>query len=229
MSVICFIPARGGSKGIPNKNLRFFGNKPLIAHTIETAVKSKLFEHVIVSTEDLKIASISEKFGAEVPFKRPKKLATDTATFDDVLLHSVKTLLKKGYKFDIVASRDCTVPFIDKNDMIGAIKLLKKSNCDSVFTVCESHPNPYFGMFELNSKKFLIPSKKFKQPIKRRQDAPKVYELNGLYVNKVARLLKTEKMFSSKMLPYEIPKEHGFMIDYEYQFKMANLYFSKNN
>jgi CMP-N,N'-diacetyllegionaminic acid synthase len=119
------------------------------------------------------------------------------------------------------------VPFIDKDDMKGAINLLKKSDCDSVFSVSESHPNPYFGMFELNSKKFLSPSKKFNRPIKRRQDAPKVFELNGLYINKVKQLLKTEKMFSTKILPYEISKEHGFMIDYEYQFKMANLLFSK--
>jgi len=223
---ICFIPARGGSKGIRNKNLKLFGKKPLIVYTIQTALNSKLFDYVIVSTDDKKIANVSKKHGAIVPFLRPKNLSTDTATFDDVLIHGVKTLLKKGFEFEIIVARDCTVPFIDKNDMSGAIKLLKKSKCDSVFTVCESHPNPYFGMFELNSRGFLKPSKKFKRPIKRRQDAPKVYELNGLYAHKVENLLKTGKMFTTKMLPYEIDREHGFMIDYEYQFRMANALIS---
>lgn len=223
MKSICFIPARGSSKEIPNKNIRILGNKPLIAHTIESALQSKIFENVIVSTDDIRIAKVAKKYQAEVPFIRPKKLATDSATFDDVLLHGVDTLIRKGYKFDIIAARDCTVPFIDKKDMKGAINLLKKSNCDSVFSVCETHPNPYFGMFELNSKGYLVPSKKYKKPIKRRQDAPKVYELNGLYVHKVDRLLKTRKMFTSKMLPYEISRQHGFMIDFEIQFKIAEF------
>mgnify|MGYP003338125433 FL=1 len=127
------------------------------------------------------------------------------------------------YEFDIIAARDCTVPFIDKDDMKGAIDLLIKSDCDSVFTVCHAHPNPYFGMFEANSQGFLEPSKISPKPIKRRQDAPIVYELNGLYVHSVKRLLDTGKMFTNKILPYEITKEHGFMIDYEIEFKIAEM------
>ena len=86
MKPICFIGARGGSKGVPKKNLRKLGGKPLIAHTITKALKSGIFSHVIVSTENKELASISRKYGAEVPFYRPRKLATDTATMEDVLI-----------------------------------------------------------------------------------------------------------------------------------------------
>ena len=223
MKSICFIPARGGSKVIPKKNVRLLGNKPLIAHTIESALNANLFEHVVVSTDDDEIAAISKQYGAEIPFMRPKGLATDATTFDDVLLHGVKELYSLGYEFDIIAARDCTVPFIDKDDMKGAIDLLTKSDCDSVFTVCYAHPNPYFGMFETNSKGYLEPSKTSPKPIKRRQDAPAVYELNGLYVHYAKKLLETGKMFTCKILPYEISKEHGFMIDYEIEFRIAEI------
>ena len=92
MKPICIIAARGGSKGVPKKNIRLLGKKPLIAYTIESAIKSKLFCDVIVSTENKKIASIAKKYGATVPFYRPKKLATDNASMDDVLLDVIKKL-----------------------------------------------------------------------------------------------------------------------------------------
>ena len=92
MKPICLIAARGGSKGVKNKNTRMIAGKPLIAHTIEKAINSKIFQHVIVSSEDSKIISIAKKFGAEVPFIRPKKLATDSANMNDVLIHAIKKL-----------------------------------------------------------------------------------------------------------------------------------------
>jgi CMP-N,N'-diacetyllegionaminic acid synthase len=223
MKSICLIPARGGSKGIPKKNIRLLGDKPLIAHTIESALNSELFERIVVSTDDDEIAQISKQYGADIPFMRPKELSTDNSTFDETLLHCVKELCVQGEQFDIISARDCTVPFIDGDDMKGAIELLIKSKSDSVFSVCHAHPNPYFGMFESNSKGFLEPSKISPKPIKSRQEAPIVYELNGLYVHSVERLLETGKMFTDKILPYEISKEHGFMIDYEIEFKIAEI------
>ena len=114
---ICFIGARGGSKGVPRKNIRKIGGKPLIAYSIESALKSKIFSHVIVSTEDKEIASISERYGAEVPFLRPKKLATDRIGFAPVLYHGIKKLYSLGYDFDIIVQRDCTAPFIRIKDV----------------------------------------------------------------------------------------------------------------
>ena len=123
---ICIIPARAGSKGVQKKNIRTIGGKPLISYTIKSALDSKIFSHVIVSTDDKKIAAIAKKCGAEVPFMRPKYLATDNIPLEPVLLHTIKKLNSSGIFFDIFVLRDCTVPFIDANDMKGAIKLLKK-------------------------------------------------------------------------------------------------------
>ena len=102
MKPICIIPARGGSKGVPRKNIRPLLNKPLIAYTIEKSLESDIFSHVIVSTEDKEIAKISKKFGAEVPFMRPKNLAKDTTGMAEVLVNAVLQLNSLGYDFDVV-------------------------------------------------------------------------------------------------------------------------------
>ena len=101
---ICVIAARGGSKGVPNKNIRKLGDIPLIAHSIKTAISSNLFSSVIVSTENSKIAKISKQYGADVPFLRPKKLATDNASMTDVLLHTITELRKLNYNFDTIVN-----------------------------------------------------------------------------------------------------------------------------
>ena len=142
MKTICFIGARGGSKGVPRKNIRMLGNKPLIAHTIESALDAGIFDHVVVSTEDSEIVRVAKKYGAEVPFIRPKKLATDTAGFADVMIHGINELQKLGYKFNVFVNRDCTVPFVRISDMRNAVKLLKNRKCDAVYGVYKQHFNP---------------------------------------------------------------------------------------
>ena len=125
---ICFIGARGGSKGIKRKNIKPILGKPLIAYTIESALQSNLFDNVIVSTEDNEIASIAKKYGAEIPFMRPKKLATDNASMVDVWKHGIKKLKSKGYEFETIVNRDCTVPFIRNEDIKKTIKLFNQTN-----------------------------------------------------------------------------------------------------
>lgn len=225
---ICFIGARGGSKGVKGKNLRRFGEKPLIAHAIEQSINSKIFSHVIVSTEDKKIKSIAEKFGAEVPFMRPKKLATDKAAMGDVLIHGIKKLYSLGYQFDILVNRDCTAPFIRSNDIFNSIKKLKKTKCNAVFGVYKQHFNPYFNMMESGPKGFLKMSKSDGDRPASRQTAPKVYQLNGFFTYNVSKLLKYgEPVNMPKVLPLEIPESTGFMIDSEIEFKIAELMLKK--
>src|SRR5438093_1398657 len=118
MKPICFIGARGGSKSVPRKNIRMLAGKPLIAYAIESALHSDIFSAIVVSTEDKEIAYIAKKYGAEVPFLRPKSLANDNATMGDVLLHGVRKLHSLGYDFDIFVNRDCTVPFIRSVDVL---------------------------------------------------------------------------------------------------------------
>ena len=129
--------------------------------------------------------------------------------------------------FEIFVLRDCTVPFIDASDMKGAIELLKKSDCYSVYGSVKAHPNPYFQMWELDKKGFLKISKTANKTITRRQDAPIVYTVEGVFVFWTKKFLETRKTLTSKMLPYEISKEHGHMIDFEFDFKVAELLFNQ--
>jgi len=220
---ICVIAARGGSKGVPNKNIRKLGDIPLIAHSIKTAISSNLFSSVIVSTENSKIAKISKQYGADVPFLRPKKLATDNASMTDVLLHTITELRKLNYNFDTIVNRDCTVPFIDKKDIQGAIRKYYSKSCNLVCGVYKQHHNPYFNMMEITKGDYMDFSKKLKKQITGRQNSPIVYQLNGLFVLNVENFLKTKKFYSTKIIPYEISAEHGFMIDTEFEFQIADM------
>jgi CMP-N-acetylneuraminic acid synthetase len=225
MKPICFIAAREGSKGIPNKNIKIINGRPLISYAIESAINSKLFSHVIVSTDSKKIQNIAKKWGADVPFLRPKKLAGDSIGIIPVILHGIKTIKSLGYDFDIIVTRDCTVPFITSNEMKHSINVLKKKKCDGVFAVYKQHLNPYFNMLEANKKGFLKISKKTKKIIKSRQDSPIVYQLNGLFVFNVKSLVKHKKLLMPKILPYEISQKSGFMIDTKFEFEITKLLF----
>jgi N-acylneuraminate cytidylyltransferase/CMP-N,N'-diacetyllegionaminic acid synthase len=221
MKPICFIGARGGSKGVRRKNIRILAGKPLIAHTIEAAKKSKFFSSIIVSTEDKEVSKIAKKYGADVPFLRPKQLATDAASMNDVLLHGIQKLKSLKYEFDTIVVRDCTVPFIQINDIKDSISLLKNNKCDIVCGVYKQHHNPYFNMMEPNSKGFLRFSKKTKSGIVGRQQAPIVYQLTGLFAINVKQFLKYKKFYMPKNLAYEIPYETGLMIDTNFEFQLA--------
>jgi len=228
MKPICYIGARGGSKGVPRKNIRSLAGKPLVAYTIESALDSKLFSSVIISTEDHEIASVAKKYGAEVPFIRPKKLASDTAGMYDVIIHAIEKLRYLGYELDIMVNRDCTVPFIRNMDIKGSIELLKRKKCDMVCGVYRQHHNPYFNMMEVNSNGFLKFSKRKDKEIGNRQNAPVVYQLNGLFTFYVKRLLKYKRFYMPHTLPYEVPPPTGLMIDTEFEFQIAEM-IAKNN
>jgi CMP-N,N'-diacetyllegionaminic acid synthase len=228
MKPICFIAARGGSKGVKRKNIRNFAGKPLIAHTIESAKKSKIFSHIIVSTEDNDIAKIAKKFGAEVPFKRPKELASDHAAMRDVLNDGIETLYSIGYKFNEFVSRDCTAPFIRHKDILGSLRLLRKNQCNAVFGVYKQHYNPYFNMMEIGKNGFLKMSKNLGLRPVSRQLAPIVLQLNGFFTYDAKKFLKlNDPIKIPKALPYIIPEETGWMIDTEIQFKVAEAMLKK--
>ena len=223
MKPICFIGARGGSKGVPGKNIRKFGNKPLIAHTICSSLESRIFSHVVVSTDDANIARIAKDYGADVPFSRPKELATDSIGMEDVMLHGINKLHELGYNFDIFVNRDCTVPFIRSIDVKGALELLNNKKCDAVYSVYKQHFNPYFNMMEIGPNGFLKLCKPLKARPKSRQESPIVYQLNGLFVYNINKFLKYKTAILPKSLPYEIPPECGHMIDTELEFKIAEM------
>ena len=222
---ICFIAARGGSKGVTGKNLKNIEGIPLITHTIQKALKSNIFSHVIVSTEDKKIAKIAKQSGAEVPFLRQKILARDNSTTIDVILHAIKKLEQMNYEFDVIANLDVTVPFLRMKDVKGAVELLNRKKCDAVFAVFKQHLNPYYNIVEKNSNGFLKIVKPLRNKPKSRQSSPIVYQMNGLHVIRKEIILKTKTWYTSKVLPFEIPIETGLMIDTPYEFQIAKHMF----
>ena len=222
---ICFIAARGGSKCVTRKNLKNIEGIPLITHTIQKALKSNIFSHVIVSTEDKKIAKIAKQSGAEVPFLRPKILARDNSTTIDVILHAIKKLEQMNYEFDVIANLDVTVPFLRMKDVKGAVELLNRKKCDAVFAVYKQHLNPYYNIVEKNSNGFLKIVKPLRNKPKSRQSSPIVYQMNGLHVIRKEIILKTKTWYTSKVLPFEIPIETGLMIDTPYEFQIAKHMF----
>ena len=224
---ICLIAARGGSKGVPKKNIRKISGKPLIAHAITDSINSDFFSHVIVSTDDPEIAEISKKYNAEVPSLRHKKLATSNSKMDDVIQSVINELFSLGYNFDVLVNRDCTAPFIRNIDIKKSVNLLRKEKCDTVVAAYKTHLNPYFNMMEFGSKKTLEFSKYKKNMINNRQDAPIVYQLTGFQTIDVKKFQKYKKIYMPKVLPIEIPAETGLMIDTEFEFKLAECIFKK--
>ena len=152
--ILAIIPARGGSKGIPRKNIKLLAGKPLIAYTIEAALKSKYLDRVIVSTEDREIAETSRHYGAEV-IKRPKILAKDKAKTIDVIFHLLNVLKEKNYIPEIIVLLQPTSPLRIVKDIDKAIELFLKEKCESVVSVCECNPPSYWSFKK--EKKYLRP------------------------------------------------------------------------
>ena len=150
-------------------------------------------------------------------------MATDNATTIDVILHAIKKLEQMDYKFDVIVNLDVTVPFLRMKDVKGAVDLLNRKKCDAVFAVNKQHLNPYFNIAEISKSGHLQLCKKLKKIPENRQDAPTVYQMNGLYVFNAKNFLKKGKSIMQKMIPCEIPIETGLMIDTEFEFNIAKL------
>jgi CMP-N,N'-diacetyllegionaminic acid synthase len=176
--VLAIIPGRGGSKGIPSKNIRKLGNLPLIAHTILSAKNSKNVNRVIVSTDNDKIASISKKFGAEIPFMRPKKFSLDKSSTLDVVQHATEFLQKEeNYIPDIITILLPTCPFRPSNLIDNSIQLLKKTNATSVVSVSKAKKHAFKAFVPKNG--FLKPFRKDYRKFYQRQLLPDFYHTTG--------------------------------------------------
>ena len=207
MKPIAAIFARGGSKGLPNKNLAYFNGKPLIATTIEFAIESSLFSKVLVSTDSPSIAKVSEEFGAEVPFLRPDYLATDESPEWDSWKHLV-TYLENSYDDtpEALVSLPTTAPLRSVGDISKCLQLFSQVRPDAIITVNEARRNPYFNMVSLNSEnqaKLLVQPK---SSIYRRQDAPKAYDINTVcYVASLKYISTASSILEGDVRAIEIP------------------------
>ena len=192
MKILAIIPARGGSKGVPGKNSKLLGDKPLIAYSIEQAIASNSFAKIIVSTDDEAIAKIAIHFGAEVPFIRPSELANDTASSIDVVKHSVDFLASKNEFYDAICLLQPTSPFREKGLIAKAIKKFSETNSDALVSVLPvpHEYNPHWA-FESDKNGMLQIATGDKEIIKRRQELPQAFFRDGaIYLTKIASIKK---------------------------------------
>jgi CMP-N,N'-diacetyllegionaminic acid synthase len=224
-NILCTICARGGSKGVKNKNIKNINGIPLIAYTIEQAKASKLFEHIVISTDNDNIAKIAKEHGAEVFFKRSDELASDTAGKLDVIRDAFVQSEEYYHKqFDYLIDLDATAPLRDVKDIIKSFKQFIKNNNDNLITAMPSRRSPYFNMVEeaKNGKVYL--SKVLDDAIVRRQDAPKSYDMNAsIYIWKRKTILNEKSIFLENTGLYIMPEERSIDIDTELDYKFVEF------
>lgn len=224
MKILGIIPARGGSKGIPRKNLRNFAGRPLIARTIEEALKVSAIDRLICSTDDSKIASVARSYGCEVPFMRPKALAGNSVPAIDVLLHALDRLEKEGDVFDAVIYLQCTSPLRMSGHITGAIKRYMDSGAKSLVSVCESEHTP-FWTYTIDGGRRLRRIIKGQYASVCRQDLPKAYRSNGaIYINDVKTIRRTRDFYKPAPMPFLMDRLHSIDIDSEVDLDIAELF-----
>lgn len=227
MKILVIIPARGGSKGIPHKNIKPLNGKPLIHYTIDEAREIVGDEDICVSTDDPEIIKCVEDYGQEVPFVRPEELATDTAGTYEVLLHALNFYEKQGRHYDVVLLLQNTSPFRKAEQIKEALKLYTP-DVDMVVSVKECAANPYYSVFEENSEGYLHVCKGDGN-IFRRQDAPKVYEYNGaIYIMNAERLKTTHMHKMQKRVKYVMDDLSSFDLDTMWDWEMAERIAAQN-
>jgi len=228
-TILALIPARAGSKGLPGKNTRPLLGKPLVAWTIEQALASRYLDKIVVSTDDVNISRIALQYGAEVPFLRPRKLATSPAKMAGVLMHALDFFEKKSYKFDLIMVLQPTSPLRKAEDIDGAIEFLFRKSSRAVVSVCpvEHHP---FWCANLNKDgrigSFLNPSGIYKN----RQELPEYFRINGaVYLAYTSFFRKNKKFITKGTYAYKMPRERSVDIDAELDFDFARFLVSRGN
>lgn len=220
MKILVIIPARGGSKGIPHKNIKPLNGKPLIHYTIDEAREIAGDDDICVSTDDPEIIKCVEDYGLKVPFVRPEELATDTSGTYEVLLHALNFYEKQGRHYDVVLLLQNTSPF-RKAEQIKEALALYNDNVDMVVSVKECAANPYYCVFEEDNNGYLHVCKGDGN-IFRRQDAPKVYEYNGaIYIMNAEKLKTTHMHKMQKRVKYVMDDLSSFDLDTMWDWQMA--------
>lgn len=224
--VVGVIFARGGSKGVPRKNIRPLNGKPLIAYAIETARASRLIERVFVSTDDEEIAAVARTYGAEVPFMRPAELAQDRTPEWLAWQHALRSIqaLDPARPIDVLVSIPPTSPLRAVEDVDACVQLLLDGDAEVVVTVRPAERNPYFNMVTLSDTqdaRLVIPPD---GAIGRRQDAPVVYDMTTVaYAARPAYVLRATSIFEGRVKAVVVPTERAIDIDTETDFRIAEV------
>ena len=227
MTPLYIIPARGGSKGIPRKNIKLLAGKPLIAYAIDNAMKS-MPGHIILSTEDEEIASVGRSCGLNIDYMRPSALATDTSGSREVILDTMDWADANGINYDCIVLLQPTSPLRTADDIDACINMYS-SAVDMVVSVSESDANPYWDIFELDDKGVLHISKG-DGLYTRRQDAPKAYQYNGaVYVINPKSIRESALGAFKHRIPYVMPKGRSIDLDTPIDWSIAEALLSTSN
>lgn len=226
MSTIAFIFARGGSKGLPGKNIKIFSGKPLIAWSIEHAKKLSSIDRVIVSTDCSEIARVAKEHGAEVPFVRPDSISKDDSPELMAWRHALSFLLEnEGEMPDIMLSIPTTAPLRRVIDIENCLNLYKQGGVDVVITTTDAHRSPYFNMVKKSHDGNVELVIKPKEKLYRRQDAPIVYDMTTVaYVMDPKFIMNNDSIFDGRVKAINVPVETSIDIDNFYDFKMAEFF-----
>lgn len=221
--ILAIIPARGGSKGIPKKNIKDLCGKPLIQYTIEAAKKSKYIDRVIVSSDDSEILNTVKNVGIDIPFIRPNEIAKDDTPSMDVIMHCLEWLKRnEEYIPKYICLLQCTSPFRNEQHIDEAIEKMISENGSAIVSVCESEVSPYWMKKIENGK--LIDFINNNETYYRRQDLPKVYQLNGaIYISEINNLIKNRKWYTDNTLGYVMDSASSIDIDTALDFKLAEI------
>jgi len=225
MNILGLIPARGGSKGIPNKNRKVLNGKPLLQYTIEAALGSKLLNRVVFSSEDETLIELARSMGAEVPFIRPSILSQDDSGTLEVVQHALKVLSCDGEKYDAVCLLQVTNPFRTSKFIDEAIKKFKNSHADTLLSVLKvPHTyNPHW-VFKVSKKGHIELVTGDKQIIKRRQDLPITYHRDGaIYLVKADTILNKNTLYGEMISYIESNPEHQVNIDTAEDWEKAEI------
>jgi N-acylneuraminate cytidylyltransferase/CMP-N,N'-diacetyllegionaminic acid synthase len=225
--MIAIIPARGGSKGVPRKNIRMLSGKPLIAYTIEVALKSKCISEVILSTDDKEIESIATQYGAKSPFLRPPELATDNALAIDAYIYTINRLINE-YKYDIkeFIILQPTSPLRSVEDIDGAIELFNIKRADSIISYTKEHHPIEWHKYITDDGKF---KNIFEGKLSNRQDTKGSYYPNGaIYIFKFD-LIKQKKYYSINSYAYIMPNKRSVDIDTIDDFEYAEYLLNRKS
>ncbi len=221
MKILAVIPARGGSKGLPRKNVLEIAGRPLIAWTAEAARNAPGISRLICSTEDDEIAAAASAAGCEVPFRRPAELASDSARTAQVVMHALRFFENKGEKFDAVMCLQCTTPLRTSSDIEAAIRLYKESGAKSVVSVCEVSESPYW-MYTIGADGRLSKLIDSDFASKSRQGHPKVFRPNGaIYLIDAQVFEQTGSFYDPVPAALVMDVRNSVDIDYEIEFKLA--------
>lgn len=229
MNILGVITARGGSKGIPKKNIKLLGGHPLISYTIKAAQKSKLITDLIISTDDKEIASICREHGAEIPFMQPAELAQDTSRHLEVMQHALKFMEeKRGKVYDYAVIFQPTSPFRTTEDIDRTIEKIIEHNADSAFSMCEIEPSQHpIKVKKMNGDK-VLPYCMNEEVGTHRQDFPVAYKRSGaVYVTKRDLIMKENKLFGDFVVGHIVPIDRSIDIDSPLDWVNAEFLFEE--